>query len=271
MPRIAISHWTLISVFCLTACDAAPRQSSPEPTAAPAAPVPTEPAKAQCDSPPYGDTQENYAKFASSMHITGTDPTIAQMLQFVSQEAISKACKIKFDNADRAEYHRWGISDDAIAVTSPVGLAVQDINYHTQRMARSEPIKEPYQTVSVRDFVIDGPKLAAHHTKVKLAGAYILNGNIGVLYADSRAVIMARYPSDIGRQPSVALLTDNASHTLRAALLSCDSNPSAGQVGCQVEIHGRATMCTLSNTFGAMQSAPCLEAEDGSGGAIAGP
>lgn len=269
MPRIAIPLAFLISGFCLSSCDgAAHRQPPSEPTAAPATPsmpapiVPTIPAQAQCDAPPYGDTQENYAKFSSSMHITGADPTVAKMLQFVSQEAISKACKIKFENADRAEYHTWGISDDDIAVTSTSGLAVQDINYHTQRLAKSEPVKNPYQTISVRNFVIDGPQLAAAHAKVDLVGVYILQGSLGMLYTDTQAVVMAKYNSEISTQPSVALLTDDASHKLREDLLSCSSN-SGAQLGCKVEIRGEATICTLTNNFGASREAPCINGEDG--------
>lgn len=156
------------------------------------------------------------------------------------------------------------ITPPAVAVSRPTSPASPPA--HSQ-------VREPdgYQSMSVRNFVIDGPTLAAQHAKVRLVGSYLLSGNVGVLYADSQAVIMARYQADVGRQPSVPLLTEDASHKLREVLLSCDSNPSTGQVGCQIEIHGHATMCTLSNTFGAAHNTPCLEAEDGSGGATPGP
>lgn len=120
----------------------------------------------------------------------------------------------------------------------------------------------PYQSMTVRNFVIDGPKLAARHVKVKLFGAYILQGKVGALYADTQAVMTAKY-SNGGTQPSVALLTDDASHELRATLLFCDSNPVTAQTGCEIEIRGRATMCETSNAFGALSHAPCIDAEDG--------
>jgi hypothetical protein len=269
MLRIAISLLMLISVFFLTACDgAAPSQRSPKPIATPVAAtaptpaVPAIPAKSQCEAPPYGDTQENYTRFSNSMQGASADPAVAKMLQIISQMAISTACKIKFENADRTEYHTWGISDDDIAVTSPVGLALQDINYHNHLGAKSEPVKETYQTISVRNFVIDGPHLAATHAKVDLVGVYVLQGSLGMLYTDTQAVIMAKYNSAISTQPSVALLTDDASHKLREDLLSCSSNPGA-QLGCKVEIRGEATICTLSNAFGAAKEEPCINGEDG--------
>ena len=266
MLRIAISRLMLISVFFLTACDgAAPSQPSPKPIATPVAataPTPAVPAKSQCEAPPYGDTEENYTRFSDSMQGASADPAVAKMLQIVSQMAISTACKIKFENADRTEYHTWGISDDDIAVTSPVGLALQDINYHNHLGAKSEPVKETYQTISVRNFVIDGPHLAATHARVDLVGVYVLQGSLGMLYTDTQAVIMAKYNSAISTQPSVALLTDDASHKLREDLLSCSSNPGA-QLGCKVEIRGEATICTLSNAFGAAKEEPCINGEDG--------
>lgn len=122
---------------------------------------------------------------------------------------------------------------------------------------------DPYQFVTVRNFVIDGPRLAAKHAKIKLIGSYVRQGNASMLYADTQAVIMARYHSDAGTQPSVVLLTDDASHKLREALVSCDSNPGASQVGCQIEILGEATICTLNNVFGATHNAPCVDVTDG--------
>lgn len=116
-----------------------------------------------------------------------------------------------------------------------------------------------YEFVSVRNFALDGPTLAAKNAPVTLTGAFILVGNVATLYPDTQAVIMA----DAVTQPSVPLLTDSASRNLRETLLDCQTNYGTAQVGCQITIRGRATMCSLNNVFGASRNAPCVNVEHG--------
>ena len=120
-----------------------------------------------------------------------------------------------------------------------------------------------YETVTVRNFVIDGPQLTAENARVTITGTYILMGSVATLYADTQAVLMAKYYPDAGTQPSVPLLTTEASHQIREVLVACDSNPSTGQLGCQVTIRGQATICALNNAFGAIRDTPCVNVNDG--------
>lgn len=114
-----------------------------------------------------------------------------------------------------------------------------------------------YQSMSVRDFEIDAPKLVARHARVSLVGYYIGGGH-AMLFDSQQDILMMRYASP----PHAALLIDNASRSLRSRILSCDADPSAAQIGCRVEIQGRAQMCMLS-FMGASKAEPCINAEDG--------
>jgi hypothetical protein len=120
-----------------------------------------------------------------------------------------------------------------------------------------------YRHISVETFVLDGKDLAARAAKVSLSGAYLREGNVEVLYDDSRAVILATHSGNAGHQPKVALLTDDASREFRQLLLRCQSNAGSAQVGCSVTALGHATMCTLSNVFGAARRLPCVAVEAG--------
>jgi uncharacterized protein YecT (DUF1311 family) len=139
----------------------------------------------------------------------------------------------------------------------------------TQRMREAQNQERDrdrgYQRVSVDSFALDGRDLAAREAKVSLSGAYISDGNVGVLYADTRAIIMAtHYPNAGGsNQPRVPLLTDDASRDFRQRLLACQTNPASAQVGCPVIVLGLATMCKLSNALGAERDLPCVAVEDG--------
>jgi hypothetical protein len=111
--------------------------------------------------------------------------------------------------------------------------------------------------MTVRDFVIDAPKLVARHARVSLVGYYIGGGH-AMLFDSQQDVIMMRYASP----PHIAFLFDNASRSLRARILSCDADPSYAQIGCRIEIKGRAQMCSLS-FMGSTEAQPCIIAEDG--------
>ncbi len=127
--------------------------------------------------------------------------------------------------------------------------------------AKAPPPQPDYQAMTVRNFVIDGPQLAATQTRVRLTGFYVRQGRVAMLYPDAQSVIMAQ--SNNANPPSVALLIDHASRALRESLLACDEDPAASQLGCGVNIVGHASMCTLSNAFGVAEDAPCVVAEDG--------
>lgn len=123
--------------------------------------------------------------------------------------------------------------------------------------------KEGYQRISVEAFALDGKDLAAKVAKVSISGAYLGSDNSSFLFSDVRSVILAtRYPN-LGDQPKVPLLTDNATREFRKRLLDCRSNPASTQVGCPVIVLGRVTMCTLRSEFGAAREMPCIDAQDG--------
>ena len=123
--------------------------------------------------------------------------------------------------------------------------------------------KEGYQHISVEAFALDGKDLAAKAAKISISGAYLGSDGISFLFSDARSVILAtRYPN-LGDQPKVPLLTENASRDFRKRLLSCRTNPSAAQVGCPVVVLGRATMCTLQNELGGTRNVPCADVQDG--------
>lgn len=141
------------------------------------------------------------------------------------------------------------------------------VNAAAQRVQEShkqeEEKKEGYQHVSVEAFVLDGKELAAKSAKVSMSGAYLGDDSVSFLFSDARSVILAtRYPN-LGDQPKVPLLIENASREFRRWLLNCRSNPATAQVGCPVTVVGRATICTLQNGFGVAREMPCAAVQDG--------
>jgi hypothetical protein len=231
----------------------------------------------RCEAPPYGASMDAYKVFISEARQSGdAESPVAQKHSREAVELLAKICKMKYDAADRTELYRAGFTPEDIDHSSTVMLtseylgiikyvAFQSIVHGQQAPKPGAPPLPPsdYQSVSVRDFAVDGPKLAAENAKVSLTGSYILQGNLGRLYADMQAVIMTRYHPDAGTQPNVPLLTDDASRRLRQRLLSCQTDPSAAKVGCTVKIRGQATMCPLTNALGATHEAPCVNVEDG--------
>jgi hypothetical protein len=132
----------------------------------------------------------------------------------------------------------------------------QEARFQEREQARG------YQRISVESFVLDGRDLAASEAKVSLSGsAYFGEGNIGVLYADRRAFILANASG--GNQPNISLLTDYASREFRQGVLACRANPASVRLGCPVTVLGHATMCKLSNAFGATRDVPCVVVEEG--------
>jgi len=217
-----------------------------------------------CSRPPYRDTVAKFKAFTAKYQATDATSLIG---------VLEVTCRAKFDGGSRRALYTVGLTDQEIATSSTTTLASIWMDATLKALGAAPPVgdagsarrsksAEDYQIVSVRDLVIDGPKLAAAHALVKVTGSYVLQGNVGMLYPDMQAVMMPRYGGQMGRQPSIPILTDNSSHELREALVSCDSDPSAAQVGCQVEIQGEVTMCSVTNGFGANSRAPCIDAKD---------
>lgn len=208
-----------------------------------------------CDSPPYGDTSANYKKLLSAYQQAqrGTKLPPGLMVS-MALTTLKMACEAKFKGGDRKIFYEADLTDANIESYSTVELTSAWF-YASNR----GPI-DTYQSMSVADFAIDGPKLAAENARVTLTGVYILDNGLPKLYATPYAVALShsRYG---GNQPSVALLTDDASRKLRAKFLACDSNPALSQTGCQVEISGRAQQCVVTNTFGATRTLPCVNVQ----------
>jgi hypothetical protein len=231
----------------------------------------------RCEAPPYGASMDAYNVFITEAPQSAkAESPVAQKLSREAVELLVKICEMKYGAADRTELYRAGFTPDDFDHSSTVMLtgeylgvikyvAFQNLLHGEQAVKPGAPLQSPsdYPSVSVRDFAVDGPKLAAENAKVSLTGSYILEGNRGMLYADIQAVIKTRYRPEAGAQPSVPLLTDNASGQFRRRLLSCQTDPSAAQVGCTVRIRGQATMCALTIASGATREAPCVNVEDG--------
>jgi hypothetical protein len=115
----------------------------------------------------------------------------------------------------------------------------------------------------VEDFATNGVKLAAAGARVSMPGAYILQGNREMLFADVQAIIRMRYAPKVGIQPTVPLLTHDASDQFRRRVLACQTDPSASNVGCTVKIRGIATLCTVTIASGDTREEPCVNVEDG--------
>lgn len=116
----------------------------------------------------------------------------------------------------------------------------------------------PYKAISVRDFEIDGPQLAAQAQPIQITGAYTKMGETEALFADRVSAATATYTnSDYARGlPYVLLLTDSASHDARAAMLDCRER---NDTGCTLTLRGLVTMCDQSNVFGGVRHLPCLQ------------
>jgi hypothetical protein len=231
----------------------------------------------RCDAPPYGASMDAYNVFiAEARQSSEAESPGAQKLSREAVELLAKICKMKFEAADKTELYRAGFTPEDIDHSSTVMLtgeylgvlkyvAFQSMVHGQEAPKPGAPLPPPsdYQSVSVRDFAVDGPRLAAENAKVSLTGSYILEGSREMLYADMQAIIMTRYHPDAGTQPNVPLMTDDASRQFRRRILSCQTDLSAAQVGCTVKIRGRVTMCALAIASGATREAPCVRVEDG--------
>ena len=122
---------------------------------------------------------------------------------------------------------------------------------------------DSYRSITLPEFEIAGASLAAQSARVQIIGAYTKPGTLDLLYADrATALTFSENPEneDARRIPSISLLTDQASHAARAALLDCRIR---NDVGCAVTLRGQVTMCTITNSLGSSQQFPCLDVRDG--------
>jgi hypothetical protein len=218
----------------------------------------------RCEAPPYGASTDAY------------NTLIAEDPPHEAIELLAKICRMKYAGADRTQLYRAGFTPEDIEHSSTVMLTSEYLGVlkyvafqsgvHAKPAPKPDAILPPpsdYQAMSVRDLVADGPALAAKNAKVSLSGSYLLQDNHGVLYPDMQSIVTARYHPEAGPQPSVSLLTSDASAQLRRRLLSCQTDPSAAQVGCTIKIRGLAAMCPLTDASGAAHEAPCVKVEDG--------
>jgi hypothetical protein len=228
----------------------------------------------RCKAPPYGASMEAYNVFAAEARqsdkadglSTGRPPSGALDL-------LANICEMKYGAGERTEIYRVGFTPEDFDRMSTVMLASEYLGVmkyiafqkegHVGRAvtpgAGIQPTSD-YQSVSVQDFATVGPKLAAEKAKVTLAGAYILQGDRGMLYADITAVIKTKDGPQRQPQPSVPLLTDTASDKFRRRTLSCQTDPNASLVGCNITLRGQVTLCTP--TQGGSE-VPCVSVEDG--------
>jgi peptidoglycan hydrolase-like protein with peptidoglycan-binding domain len=118
-----------------------------------------------------------------------------------------------------------------------------------------------YRRVSVETFLLDGRELASDHAKVALEGVYAREGNLDVIYASRRALMMARRSS--APLLRVPMLTEGASRSVRQNILRCQGNPTLLELGCEnAAVKGHATMCSVWNAFGVTHKEACMDVED---------
>ena len=139
----------------------------------------------QCAAPPYGASMDAY------------NMLIAEDLPHEAVELLAKICRMKYESADRTQLYRAGFTPEDIEHSSTVMLTSEYLGVMKyvafQSGVQAKPAPKPdailpppsdYQVMSVRDFVADGPALAAKNAKVSLSGSYLLQDNRGVLYPD---------------------------------------------------------------------------------------
>jgi hypothetical protein len=148
-------------------------------------------------------------------------------------------------------------------VISPVARGVLVLTLVLCGAAKSASASESYRSITFGEFENEGQFLARQSARVQITGAYTEPANLDLLYANrASAVTSPENPENEGalRIPFISLLTDQASHAARAALLDCRIR---NDVGCAVTLRGQVTMCTITNSLGSSQQFPCLDVRDG--------
>jgi hypothetical protein len=228
----------------------------------------------RCKAPPYGASIDAYNVFvAEARQADKADIPSAGKSPPGVLDLLASVCEMKYGAENRTEFYRVGFTPQDFDRMSTVMLASEYLGVmkyiafqkggHEGRAATpamGTQATSDYQSVSVQDFATLGPKLAAESAKVTLAGAYILQGERGMLYADIQAVIRTKQGLQTQTQPSVPLLTDVASGKFRRRILSCQTDPNASLVGCSITLRGQVTLCTPTPGGSAV---PCVSVEDG--------
>lgn len=117
-----------------------------------------------------------------------------------------------------------------------------------------------YKRMSFDDFKLDGKILASSETKVALTGFYIKFGQADYLFQSPLSIAMTR--ESFNTNGAIGLLTDDAARNVRKYFLDCGNNPVAAQMGCKINVLGRASMCTKTTLLGSTDQ-PCITVEDG--------
>jgi len=244
-----------------------------------------------CDKPPFGDPPELFGagkryglesaenNMATPLKAHSPTMTLAQA-QAEMRKIVVEACEAKYHGGARTDFYSASITDHDFDTQLVFGLAMQ---YATVEIAHSAKGREEqakidarrvaaaaagsphtitYQSVSVRDFAIDGRQLSAKHARVEVSGFYIKRGDVPTLYATYEDLVSAVYSS--GDPAVIPLMIDSASHEMRSDLFDCDSDPMMSRTGCRITARGRVGECVASNVFGAPREVPCLEVADGS-------
>lgn len=229
----------------------------------------------RCKAPPYGASMEAYNLFAAEARQPDkAESSSAAKPPLEALDLLANICEMKYGAGDRTEIYRVGFTPEDFDRLSTVMLASEYLGvmkymafqkgggYRERAVTPAAGIQptSDYQSVSVQDFATAGSKLAAESAKVTLTGAYILQGDRGMLYADISAVIRTKHGPQSQTQPGVPLLTDAASGRFRRRILSCQTDPNASLVGCNITLRGQVTLCTP--THGGSE-APCVNVEDG--------
>lgn len=228
----------------------------------------------RCNAPPYGASMEAYNAFvAEASQSDRADNPSADKHPLEATDLLANICDMKFGAENRTQFYSVGFTPEDFDRMSTVMLTLEYLGVMKylafQKVAQGERAITPavgiqpssdYQSVRVQDLATIGAKLAAENAKVALSGAYILQSDRRMLYADIQAIIKAKYGPHTLTQPSVPLLTDAASNKFRRRILSCQTDPSASQVGCNITLRGQVTLCTP--TPGGSE-VPCVNVEDG--------
>lgn len=117
-----------------------------------------------------------------------------------------------------------------------------------------------YRRITFEDFKLDGYDLATNGDKIAMTGLYLKRGEAEYLLPSVLAIAMMR--ERLGAEVGIGLLTEAADRGMRKYLLGCQNNPAALQIGCKVNLLGRATTCRRV-TLGGSSNVPCLLVDDG--------
>lgn len=208
---------------------------------------------ARCDAAPYGADPVEYAQTQKAASAGAkSDPMVAKLSQAVASMEFSDACQAKFNGIGVEKFKKLG----ANLTTMSVGqLAAISMNGAIRKSVQ-------YQTVTFRDFQIDGPLLAQRNAAIEITAAYQKSGDADLLFADAVSASYSTYGSgEYGRNvKSIPLLTAQASHAIRERMFDCGAR---NDIGCTMTLRGRVGMCAITNSFGAVRNEACLNVESG--------